>query len=179
LRQVFGLLLVGALVPILQGALLRGLPAALCPQFGVLMVFGLGLVWPNALGGILVAALVGVVSDLLSSSLSGQLVVLHLGAYGVARYASGHLDLGGALPVAICAAGFTILYGLALFVSTRFFLPEAHLGWVDLRTFTGAVVLNGLFAPWVVKALRVLLDWLEVPEFGRRRVFLGSRRGFP
>lgn len=172
------MLLLGVLVPILQGALLRGVPAALCPQLGVLLVLGLGLAWPNAPGGVLVAAVVGLVSDLLSGSLGGQLVLLHLGAYLAARYASGHLDLGGALSTAIFAVGFSTLYGLSLSLSTLFFLPEAYLGWGDLRLLLPVVVLNGLFAPWVVRAVRALLARLEAPDFGRRRVLLGPRRGF-
>lgn len=179
MRQVLGLLLLAVLVPILHGVLLRGLPGALCPQLGVLLVLGLGLVWSNVLGGILVAALAGIASDQLSGSLAGQLVLLHVGAYLSARYASGHLDLGGPLPIAIFAAGFTVLYGLAMLLSTHFFLPEAQLGWSDLRVLARVVVLNGLFAPWIVRGLRALLAWLEAPEVGRRRVFLGPRRGFP
>ncbi len=173
------MLLVGGLVPILQGALLRGLSAALCPQLGVLLVLGLGVAWPNVLGGILVATVVGLVSDLLSGSLAGQLVLLHLGVYLAARYASGHLHLGGAVSIGVFAGGFSALYGLALFLSTRFFLPEAHLGWADFRALIPVAVLNGLFAPWVMWALQALLFRLEAPELSRRRVFLGPRRGLP
>ncbi|MGE4652281.1 MAG: hypothetical protein AAEJ53_15455, partial [Myxococcota bacterium] len=129
MRQGLGMLMLGVLAPVVQGALQLYLPVSLCPQLGVLVVLGLGLAWPNALGGVLVAALTGFVSDLLSGSLGGQLVLLHLGAYLAARYASTHLDLGGPLSIGVFAAGFGALYGLALVLSTLFFLPEAALGW--------------------------------------------------
>ncbi len=169
------MLLLGVLAPVLQGALQLYLPVSLCPQLGVLVVLGLGLVWPNALGGMLVAALVGFMSDLLSGSLGGQLVLLHLGAYLAARYASGHLDLGGPLSTAIFAVGFTALYGLALVLSTLFFLPEAGLGWGDLQVLLPVALLNGLFAPWMVGLVERLLARLEAPQLGRRRVFLGPQ----
>ena len=175
MRQGLGMLTLGALAPVVQGALQVYLPVSMCPQLGVLVVLGLGLAWPNALGGMLVAALVGFVSDLLSGSLGGQLVLLHLGAYLATRYASAHLDLSGPLSTAIFAAGFTALYGLALVLSTLFFLPEAGLGWGDLRLLLPVALLNGLFAPWVVALVERLLTRLEAPQFGRRRVFLGPQ----
>ena len=170
------MLLLGVLVPIVQGSLLRWLPEALCPQLGVLWVLGLGLAWSNAAGGVLAAVLVGLVSDLLSGSLGGQLVLLHLGVFLVARSTSGHLDLGGAVSTAIFAAGVSALYGLALSLSTLFFLPEAYLGWSDLRLLLRIVLVNALVAPWVVNGVYALLAWLEAPDLGRRRVFLGPPR---
>ena len=169
------MLMLGVLAPVVQGALQLYLPVSLCPQLGVLVVLGLGLAWPNALGGVLVAALTGFVSDLLSGSLGGQLVLLHLGAYLAARYASTHLDLGGPLSIGVFAAGFGALYGLALVLSTLFFLPEAALGWGDLRLLLPVALLNGLFAPWVVGLVERLLARLEAPQLGRRRVFLGPQ----
>ena len=169
------MLMLGVLAPVVQGALQLYLPVSLCPQLGVLVVLGLGLAWPNALGGVLVAALTGFVSDLLSGSLGGQLVLLHLGAYLAARYASAHLDLGGPLSIGVFAAGFGALYGLALVLSTLFFLPEAALGWGDLRLLLPTALLNGLFAPWVVRLVERLLARLEAPQLGRRRVFLGPQ----
>ena len=102
-------------------------------------------------------------------------MLLHLGAYLAARYASGHLDLGGPLSTAIFAVGFTALYGLALVLSTLFFLPEAGLGWGDLQVLLPVALLNGLFAPWMVGLVERLLARLEAPQLGRRRVFLGPQ----
>jgi len=71
LKRVLALLAIGALAPMVQGAVGTFIPLYYCPDFGLLLVVGLGLCWRGTPGGLPLSATLGLIADLLPGSLFG------------------------------------------------------------------------------------------------------------
>jgi hypothetical protein len=56
LKRVLALLAIGALAPMIQGAIGTFIPLRYCPDLGLLLVVGLGLCWRSTAGGIALSA---------------------------------------------------------------------------------------------------------------------------
>lgn len=170
------LLSIGALAPMLQGALAQFLPAALCPDLGLLLVAAVGLCGRSVAVGLLFSALVGFVADLLSGALLGQHALLRVLAYAAARSASVHVNLIGVGSKAIFVALLTVLNGLAMGALTAFFSPGAGFAWIGLGDLALSALVNALAAPLATSLVSAVLNRFGDEDGGRRLLRLESRR---
>lgn len=175
MNRLLALLALGALAPMLQGAASTFLPARFCPDLGLLFVVAIGLSWRSTAGGLVLAALCGYVTDLLSGALLGQHAMARMLFFGAARSASRHLNLRGPLPQAAFAAVLTAANALALGGLTAFFASGSAPPAIALRELLPQVLVNAALAPAVGRGVERLLQWLGEEEGGRRGLRLGSR----
>jgi rod shape-determining protein MreD len=173
-RAALVLLGLGALAPMIQGAAAAYLPARFVPDLSLLLVFAIGLHWGSALGGLVLAALLGFVADLLSGSLLGQHALLRMLAFGGARVAAQSLNLRGALPQATFVTGLTLANAAALAGLTAFFTGGSEyplLAWRDLLPQSVANAVAGV----AVAAATGRLLRLVSEDDGRRTLRLDPR----
>jgi len=175
-KRVLGLLVVGTLAAMLQGAVAGFIPARFCPDLGFLIAVAIGLCWRSTAGGLVVAASLGFVADLLSGSLLGQHALLRVLAFGAARLPSRNLNLRGPLPQALFVAGLTAANAVAVGALTAFFSPGAGFGIAALGDLPAHACVNAVFAPFVTRATEALLGRLGDEEAGRRLLRLEPRR---
>lgn len=172
------LLVVGLLVLVLQGALTTFLPAALCPDFVLLIVIGLALHVGGA-RALLVAALLGYAGDLLSGAPLGEHALLRVLAFGAARAANRSLELRTPIAQATLAGVLTllqgvVLVGLAWLLEGRIPVDARTLAWLGAQT-----VLNAAFAPGVGMVVDAIASRAGEEEAPRRPVALGNGRRAP
>jgi rod shape-determining protein MreD len=175
-KRVLALLVVGTLAAMLQGAVAGFMPARFCPDLGFLIAVAIGLCWRSTAGGLVVAASLGFVADLLSGSLLGQHALLRVLAFGAARLPSRNINLRGPLPQALFVAGLTAANALAVGALTAFFSPGAGFGVAALGDLPVHAGVNAAFAPFVTRATEALLGRLGDEEAGRRLLRLEPRR---
>jgi rod shape-determining protein MreD len=146
----------------------RFLPLHWFPDLGLLLVVGLGLCWRSTAGGMVMAAALGLIADLLSGSLLGQHVLLRMFAFGAARSCSQQLNLRGARPLAIFVVGLTLASGVGSAVLTSFFMagpgPEREL----LRELIPHSLINGVCAPLSVSIVERITSWLGEADGGQQ-----------
>jgi cell shape-determining protein MreD len=159
----------------IQGALTAFVPTGWFPDAGLLLVMALGLAWPGAIAGALLATWVGFVSDLLSGSLVGQHALLWLCAFGAARVVSSHVNLHGAPTQMVLAAGLTTGAALAMSALTAFFSPDSVSGLASGPALLRQIAVNALAGPLVISAVAALIARLD-EESGRRVLRLEPRR---
>jgi cell shape-determining protein MreD len=153
------LLLLGVVALIVQGALATILPPPFCPDLGLLVVLGIGLCWRGLTLGLCLAAFLGYMADLYSGSLMGQHALLRIFAFSSALLASRQLNLKGASPLMLFAAGLTIVYGLSShWISTSFVESEA-LGWSGLGELGVHAVVNAVVSPVVLGIVTRVSAW--------------------
>jgi rod shape-determining protein MreD len=175
MRVALALLALGLLTTISQGGIATFLPPPYCPDFAFLVVLAIGLLWKPLIGGMLVVAFLGYGADLLSGSLFGQHALLRLIVFLIARAASRRVNIRGALPVAIFAAGATLFYSLALLLVTAFYSGPASVSWSWLSDSLRHALVNGLLAPMVLGVARRLIALLDETESSRRSLRLEPR----
>lgn len=163
----------------LQSALAPFLSAGLCPDLGLLLVVAVGLSGRSVAGGLLFAAFVGFVADLLSGALLGQHVLLRILAFAAARGANAHVNLVGFGAKGTFVAVLTVLNGLAMGGITAFFSPGAGLAPIAGRELALSALINALAAPLVTPLVSLILQRLEDEGGGRRLVRLEPRRWSP
>lgn len=162
---------------VLQAAVARILPPQWCPDLGLLVVVGLGLGMRNATTGVVLAALVGYLSDALSGSLLGQHMLLHMAAFAAARIGTRQLNLRGPAPLAVFTAGLSAGYLLALWAIVVFFARGAEPSLPAIHDFVAQALVNGLLGPIVAPAVA----WVSLTlgdEEGARLMRLEPRK-FP
>lgn len=115
MKRALVLAALALLVPMVQGGVAPFLPRATCPDLALLLVIAMGLCLRGAATGVVFAAGIGFVSDLLSGSLQGQHALLFVLAFGLARVVSGHMNLQGAFARMAVAAILSL--GAALFMA--------------------------------------------------------------
>lgn len=168
MKQGLALLALGIAALVVQSVAALWLPARFVPDLGLLVVVAIALCLRNAVAGIVLAAVLGYVTDVLSGSLLGQQTLLRMGAYGAARVASAHLNMRGALPQALFVAGLSMVYAASLWGLAAFFAP----GDGGLRISAGQllphVLITGLAAPPVTRLVAALLAWLGDDEGAQR-----------
>ena len=175
MKRVLGLLGLGVVALMLQGAVASFLPARFCPDLGFLLVVALGLCWRSVVGGVCVAGAIGYTTDLLSGSLLGQHALLRLAAYAVARFGNRHLNLRGALPQAVFVAVLTCANAFAMALLTSFFSPGTGVGMVALRELLPQAVANALFAPLIALVTARTVARLGDEDGGQRVLPLAPR----
>jgi rod shape-determining protein MreD len=176
MKPIVTLLLVGALAPMLQGVIGTFIPLQYCPDFGLLLVAGLGLCWRSSHGGVALAAAIGFITDLLSGSLLGQHTLLRLFAFGVARASSQQFNLRGVMSQVVLLIVLTVLNALGTAALTAFFV--AGHGWdaVILVKLTPHALINGFFAPFAVALVARIAAGLGDNEPGQSLLPIRPRR---
>jgi hypothetical protein len=175
LRRGITWVALGALAPMIQGALARFLPEGLCPDLGLLLVLAVGLRGRSLAGGLLLSAFVGVVSDLLSGALLGQFVLLRLLTFAAARSASLHVNLAGASSKVFFVAVLTLVDNFAMGGLSAFFAPGARFIWIGFNPLALQVVVNSLAAPPVTRLVAAILGRLGGDDSARRPLRLTLR----
>jgi rod shape-determining protein MreD len=153
----------------LQGAFATFLPAAWCPDLALLLVVFLGLRGEGAVAGLVLSALIGYASDLLSGSLLGQHALLSLVAFVTARLGSRQLNLRGAFPLAAFTAALTLGYGAGVVALSGFFTGRGSPDWSWFGELLQHAVVNAALVAPVMRAL-------GEEEAGRRILRLEPRR---
>ncbi len=158
-----------------QGVVTQVLPAHLVPDFGLLLVVSIALCLRGAATGVVLAALLGYATDLLSGSLLGQHAVLRMAAYGVARFGSARLNLRGPLPQALFVGLLSVAHAVGLWGLFAFFAADIGSPLVTLRELLAHALVNGIAAPFVSQGIRALLDRLGDDEGTQRAIRLEPR----
>jgi rod shape-determining protein MreD len=153
-----------------RGVLSWVLPASACPDLGLVFVIGLGLHAPGAAGLVLAAGL-GYVADVLAGSLLGQHALLFAVAFGLTRIAGARLALGRGLATWAWVAALTAAHGAGVVLLTRFF-TAAH-GWPEPGRLALQMAVNALVAFPLLAGVAAVVHAFE-PD--RRAVELAPRR---
>jgi rod shape-determining protein MreD len=169
------LLGLGVLAALLQGVLASWIPPQLCPDLGLLMVLAAGLCLRSLVGGLVVASLLGYLTDLLSGSLLGQHALLRLLAYLAVRYGSRHLSLRTSLALAACVAALTVVKGLARSALSSDVAAGAapDPGWY--RDLVPQALVNAVVAPLAVRLADQCVSALGDEDAARRTLRFDSR----
>ena len=85
MKPAVTLLLISAFAVMVQGAAAGWMEQRVIPDLGLLIVVALGTRWRSLASGIVLAALIGYLADLLSGSLLGQHALLRMLAFAAAR----------------------------------------------------------------------------------------------
>jgi rod shape-determining protein MreD len=165
------IVLLGALLLVVQGALVRFVPAAACPDVALLLVLALAIA-VGGTSGLLGAALLGLAGDLLSGSLLGQHLLLRVLAFGAVYRASGSLDLSRNVVLIPLAAVLTLAHALALGVSAAWAGAPHRMAWEQLSDVGLQMAVNAACAP-LVHRLIVALSPRNVEEDVPRRAVTG------
>ena len=179
MKPALGLLALGALAAMLQGAATAVVPARWFPDLGLLLVVAIALSWRSPVGGLLLAAVSGYAADLLSGSLLGQHALLRVLVYGAARLASRHLNLRSPLPQVTFVAGVSVANTLLLSALSAFFIAVPVAGSVAASALLIHAGINGVFAPFVSAGVARLVARLTDEDGGRRLLRLETRSWTP
>lgn len=175
MKRTLLILFVGIAAPVLLGGLNNHLPARFMPDLSLLIVIALGLHWRSTASGLLLAATLGFAADMLSGSLLGQQALLRMLAFGAARFASGHLNLRGAVPQSCFALVFTVVNAIGIALLSVFFTGKGGLDFIMLRDLLPQAFVNALFAAPVSRAVEAIATAFGEDEGSRRAVRLASR----
>ena len=175
MKQSLVLLALGVLALMLQGVATQALPAHLVPDFGLLLIVAIALCLRGAASGVVLAALLGYATDLLSGSLLGQHALLRMAAYGVARFGSARLNLRGPLPQALFVGLLSIAHAVGLWGLVAFFAADVGSSLVTLRELLPHALVNGIAAPFVTRGVGALLGRLGDDEGSQRSIRLEPR----
>jgi rod shape-determining protein MreD len=162
---------------VVQAAATRVVAAQWCPDLGLLIVVAFGLALRSPATGVVLAAVVGYLSDLLSGSLLGQHMLLRMFAFAAARVGSRRLNLRGPVPLAIFTAALSAGHGVALWALAAFFASGPAPALPPAGDFVAQAVVNGLLAPFVAAVVVRLCQALGDEE-GARLMRLEPRK-FP
>lgn len=174
MKRGLTLFALGALIPMVQGALAPFVPFGLCPNFAFLYVVAIGLCWRNTVAGLVLAAFCGFVADLLSGALFGQHAMLMLLCFVTARFASQHVNLRGARAQIVFVGALTVANALAMGALTAFFSAGAGVLLPGGELWAHAAV-NALVAPLLTAWMRALVGRLGDEDGGRRLLRLETR----
>lgn len=175
MKRAAVLVVLGLLVPMIQGGLAPFLPHGACPDVGLLLVIALGMALRSAAGGLALAAWIGFVCDVLSGSLLGELALVRVLVYGGARLASSHVNLQGAFTKMVLAAGLTLVSAIGMGALTAFFSSGAAAPLATPRELLWHIAVNALLAPVVIGLSARLIVKLGDDD-GRRVLRLEPRR---
>jgi rod shape-determining protein MreD len=174
-KQGLVLLTLGVFALMVQGVVAQVLPANLVPDFALLLVVAIALRLRGAASGVVLAALLGYTTDLLSGSLLGQHALLRMAAYGVARFGSARLNLRGPLPQALFVGILSIAHAVGLWGLFAFFAADTGSPLLTLRELLPHALVNTIAAPFVTQGIGALLERLGDDEGGQRPMRLEPR----
>jgi len=171
MRAVLGLAAAGLFALVLRGALAGVLPPRLQPDLVLIVVVALGLELPGAVG-LLVAAGLGCLADVLTGALLGQHALLFMMASAVTRLAGAQLDLRRAMTGAFLVAGLSLSLGVGSAALSGLF--AGGVVWPAAGRLLAQAGVDGLVAPLLLPALSRLVQALRGED--RRAVLLAPRR---
>lgn len=171
MKPALALVAAGIVALILRGALAGAIPQAFHPDLVLVVVVGLGLLQPGATG-LLVAAGLGCMADILTGALLGQHASLFVVAFAITRLAGAQLDLRRAVPTAFLVAGLSVAYGLGSVALSRLFADGV--AWPAAGRLLSQAAIDGVVAPLVLPFLSRLVQALTDDD--RRAVPLAPRR---
>ncbi len=175
MKRVFALLAIGALAPMIQGAVGTFVPLHYCPDLGLLLVVGRGLCWRSTASGVVLSAALGFIADLLSGSLLGQHMLLRIFAFGATRVCSRQLNLRGVIPRATFVVVLTVVSALGTGALTSFFSVGPGVDGEMLRELIPHALINGAFAPFGVWLVERISNWLSEVDAGHQLLQLRPR----
>ena len=176
MKPAVALLLVSAFAVMVQGAAAGLIGHFIIPDLGLLIVVALGTRWRSLASGIVLAALIGYLADLLSGSLLGQHALLRMLAFAAARVGSRSLNLRGALPQAVFVGILSLVNALGVAVLTTFFAPDTGFGIASAGALLAHAGINAVFAPLVALGTDRLLGLVSDDDAGRRLLRFEPRR---
>ena len=171
MKPALALSLVGVAALVLRGAFSGAIPPGLHPDLALVVVVALGLQLPGATG-LLLAAGLGWVADVLTGALLGHHALLYVAAFFVTRLAGAQLDLRRVLPTAFLVAALSVAYGVGSVALSRLFADGV--AWPAATRLLGQAALDGVVAPIVLPILSALVQGLTDDD--RRAVPLAPRR---
>ena len=173
MTQALALVALGLVAVVVQGAVAAVVQPPWCPDFSLLIVLAIGSRWEGLASGLLLVSLLGYAADVVSGGLRGGHGLLRMFAFISARLAMRQLNLRGGFPLAVFAAGLSVVYGLAVVGLTRFFTAATlpSWGWFDLLPHA---IVNAVAAPFVSAAVGKLLAWFGDDDESRRLLSLES-----
>ena len=174
MKQAAVLFAAGVVALILQSALAVALPHPFCPDLALLVVIAIGLFWEPLPSGFALAAGIGYATDILSGSLLGQHALLRLLSFAAARLGGRQLNLRGALPLMVFAAGLTIVYAAALQGVLAFFTGSAAELAANIGRTLAHAISNAIAAPFVAALVEGLCGWAGDDEAARRGLRFNS-----
>jgi cell shape-determining protein MreD len=177
MKRFFVMAGAGVMALVLQGALATFVPPPFCPDFGLLVLMAIGIYWRGLALGLVLAAGLGFAADLLSGSLMGQHSLLRLLVFVSSFFAGRQLNLKGALPQVLFAAGVTIFYSMALVSVSAFFMGGSGLGWGGVMTLLQHAAVNGLVAPLIYSIVARTIVWLGEEDASVRALNIEPHRG--
>ena len=175
MKQAVILFAAGLAALIAQSALAVLVPHPFCPDFGMLVVISIGLFWEPLPSGFALAAGLGYATDMLSGSLLGQHALLRLLSFAAARLGGRQLNLRGPLPLAVFAAGLSVLYAVVLHGGPGSFTGSAGEMATSFGRVGGHALVNAIAAPFVALGVEWLCTWSGDDEAARRALPLDAR----
>lgn len=175
MTRVLEVLALGCGAALLQGAVAGFVSPWWIPDLSLLVVMGLAVYWRSTAGGLVLAMVLGFVTDLLSGSLLGQHALLRMAAFGATR-AAGRRGMRTGPAQAVFAAVLTLGHVLALALLTSFFADSGGVSTLRPGPVAAQALVNALVAPAVVGAVRRLSDTALEEEGGRRLMPLQPRK---
>lgn len=176
MKPVVALFLVSAFAVMVQGAAAGLMEHRYVPDLGLLIVVALGTRWRSLPSGIVLAALIGYLADLLSGSLLGQHALLRMLAFAAARVGSRSLNLRGALPHAVFVGILSLVNALGVAVLTAFFAPDAGFGLASAGALLTHAGINAVFAPLVALGIDRVIGLVSNDDPSRRLLRIEPRR---
>jgi cell shape-determining protein MreD len=161
------LLLLGFFGLIVQSSAALWIPARFLPDTSLLVVVALAVCLRSPFLGVVLAALLGYATDLLSGALLGQHAVLCLGAYGTTRVVAARLNLRGWFSLALFAFVLSLAHAAALHGLVAFFADGLGVSLGSLREWLSHALVNALAAPLAVAVVSGLASWLGDDDSGR------------
>lgn len=171
MKPALALAAAGVIALVLRGALAGAVPQGLHPDLGLVAVVGVGLLRRGALG-LLVAAGLGAVADVMSGALLGQHVLLYAFTFAVTRLAAAQLDLRRAAPTGFLVAALSVTLGVGSVALSRLFADGV--AWPPLGRLAGQALVDGVVATLLLPLLGRLVHALSDDD--RRAVTLAPRR---
>jgi rod shape-determining protein MreD len=170
-----GLLVLGLLAMLAEGAATSFVPSGLCPDLPLLLVIGLAL----NLGGaraLLVGAVLGYAADVLSGAPLGQHALLYVVAFGAASAANRSLELRTALAQATLAGVLTLLNGLLISFLGSFLGGSLVVDFHLALQLAVQAALSFVFAPLVCALVEAVKSRTGEEDAPRRSVPLATGR---
>jgi rod shape-determining protein MreD len=171
MKPALALAMAGIAALILRGALAGAVPQGLHPDLVLVVVVALGLLRPGA-SGLLIAAGLGSMADVLTGALLGQHALLFVVAFAITRLAGAQLDLRRTVPTAFLVGALSVAYGLGSVALSRLFADGV--AWPAAGRLFGQAAIDGIVAPLVLPFLSKLVQALTDDD--RRAVPLAPRR---
>jgi rod shape-determining protein MreD len=167
-KQAVVLLALSTLVLMIEGAIAAMVPVRFVPDLGLLLVLAFALSVRNPTAGVLLAAYLGFVTDVFSGALLGQNVLLSIVLFGISRFSGARLNLRGAIPQALFAAGLCVFQSGALWALTVFFAAGSGVGLVRVGDVVPYALMTALVAPPVCEGVAKLVARLGDDDGGGR-----------